>query len=293
MPSKPPQVFGRLSAQRDETNLVDLHVHTTASDGMYAPDELVNLAHRSGLKVVAVTDHDTVSGVGPASDAAKKIPLEVIAGIELSTETPRGEFHILGYFIDTENAELNRTLQAIREARWDRARRMAAKLSELGLPLDWNHLVEIEGGGVIGRPHVAQAMVDAGYVASIPEAFERFLGQGGPAYVERYKLSPEHAISLIAGSGGVSSLAHPGDSVALASTLPELARAGLAGLEAFYRGYSDGLVDTLVALADRYHLVATGGSDYHGWPTMGEEGLGRLYVPLSAVERLRALARHS
>ncbi|MCL5961567.1 MAG: PHP domain-containing protein [Chloroflexi bacterium] len=276
-----------------DASIIDLHLHTTASDGMYSPRELVDRAVRAGLRYIAVTDHDTVDGVAPAIQVAKSLPLEVIAGIELSTEVPRGEVHVLGYFIDPRNPELQKTLDLLKSARWARAQEMVARLASLGLGLDWDRLLALAGKAAIGRPHIAQALVDSGYVTSIPEAFEKYIGRGGPAYVDRYKLAPTDAIGLLSRSGGVSSLAHPADIDDLGAILPALAQAGLAGLEAYYHNYSPSTVRSLLDLAAMYDLVPTGGSDHHGWPTMKEAPVGGVFVPPQSIERLRALHEES
>ena len=183
---------------------VDLHLHSTASDGQFSPAELVAMALERGLLVIALTDHDTTEGVDEALEAAKGTGLEVIPGIELSTDVPQEEVHLLGYYLDHHNPAFQEKLRAMRDARRQRAKRMLAKLAALGLPLEWERIAELAGGGTIGRPHIAQAMVERGYVASTEEAFALYIGRNGPAYVERYKLSPLEAIRLIEEAGGLS-----------------------------------------------------------------------------------------
>lgn len=277
-------------------NLVDLHLHTTASDGSDSPTALVRRAQAAGLKVIAVTDHDSTEGVAEALAAASGSGLEVIPGIEISTDVPSGEVHILGYFIDRENAELQRVLRTLRDSRRGRARGMVDKLAELGMPVDWERVKEIAGAGAVGRPHVAQAMVEKGYVASNAEAFERYIGRNGPAYVERYKLTPVEAVKLIISAGGLPGLAHPiipgvedslGEEHTLDSLLEELAPAGLAAMECYYTGYTPEITASLLAKARRHNLIPTGGSDYHGRNLEGSV-LGGVYVPLDSVADLRA-----
>lgn len=280
-------------------NLVDLHVHTAASDGALAPSQVVALAMERGLRFLCVTDHDTTEGL-PEALAAAGAGLEVIPGVELSCDVPEGEVHIVGYYVDHHNGELQRLLGEMRHARRERALLMVAKLAALGLPVEWARVVELAGAGSVGRPHVAQALVARGYVASVTEAFNLYLGRNGPAYVERYKLAPAEAVSLIRRAGGLAGLAHPdtagygenlGQLPPLEVLLPELCAAGLVAIEAYYTGYTPENTNGLLAVAHRFGLIPTGGSDFHGGGVFPEAKLGAVFVPLSAVERLQALHR--
>lgn len=276
---------------------IDLHTHTTASDGRYPPAALVDLAVARGVEVLAVTDHDSTEGVAAAQARGRERGLEVWPGVEISTDLPQAEVHILGYFVDTTDPTFQATLRRLRESRRERAWRMVQRLADLGRPVSWERVVELAGGGAIGRPHIAQAMVERGYVASIREAFERYLGRGGPAYVERYKLTPVEAVRLIRQARGLPALAHPlfiggavaGGQPAVEALLPDLVAAGLVGLEVYYPGYDETAQAYLLALAARYDLVPTGGSDFHGRDD-GHGDLGSVDVPLESVARLRALA---
>jgi len=177
---------------------VDLHIHSTASDGRLTPEEVVRLASKKGLSVIAITDHDSVDGIAAALVAAESVPsLRVIPGVEINTDNPNGEVHIVGYFIDYENEELKRTLETLRHSREIRARKMIAKLRKLGIEVEWQRVQELAGGGSMGRPHVAQAMFEQGYVPSLQEAFTKYIGRQGPAYAERERLSPEEAVKLV------------------------------------------------------------------------------------------------
>ena len=188
---------------------IDLHLHSTASDGTLTPTELVHAALDKGLEVIALTDHDTTDGVEEALEAARGTGLTVIPGVEISTDVPgTNELHILGYHIDAHHAELEARLSALRHARVGRARKTLACLAKAGCPLEWEHLVELSQGDVIGRPHIAQALVDAGHVDTVYGAFRQYLAKGRPAYVERYKLSPTQALQTILAAGGVPVLAH-------------------------------------------------------------------------------------
>jgi predicted metal-dependent phosphoesterase TrpH len=267
-------------------NEVDLHIHTTASDGVLSPSQLVRLALQKGLKVIAITDHDSTEGLDEALEAARGTGLQVIPGIEVGTDIPRGEVHILGYFIDHHRVGLQDVLSTLRHSRLDRAKGMLQKLRDLGRPLEWERVAAIAGRGSVGRPHVAQAMLEKGYVTSLRDAFDRYLGRNRPAYVERFKLSPAEAVQLIRENQGIPVLAHPADIENLEALLPELLAAGLAGVEAFYNGYGAELVQSIVNLARKDGLIVTGGSDFHGLPTMSPTDLGGNFVPSKAARRL-------
>src|SRR5206468_3774082 len=172
-------------------------LHSTESDGRLSPVDLMELAYRNGVRRLALTDHDTTEGVAAAVEVGRRLGLEVFSGIELSTDIPGTEVHILGIFLDHRQGAFQETLAEFRRARFGRAERMVEKLSELGVPISWTRVQELAGGASVGRPHVAQAMLEAGHVKSMPEAFDRFIGRNGPAYVERFKLTPREAVALI------------------------------------------------------------------------------------------------
>ena len=269
------------------TNQVDLHLHTTASDGAYTPAAVVALARERGLRTIAITDHDSVEGVAEALAAAGH-GLEVIPGVEINTDIPQSEVHILGYYVDYRHAELQDVLRRLRDFRPDRARRMVEKLNRLGMHLDWQHVAALAGDGAVGRPHVAQALVERGYVTDVSQAFDRYIGREGPAYVERYKLTPVEATRLIVRAGGLAALAHPSGLANLPTLLDELTAAGLVGLEAYYTGYLPEETQGLLLLAQKYGLVATGGSDFHGGSILPHADLGAVFVPMAAVAALQA-----
>ncbi|MDO8750720.1 MAG: PHP domain-containing protein [Dehalococcoidia bacterium] len=270
---------------------VDLHLHTTESDGRLTPAELVALADQRGLKVIAITDHDTTDGLDPAWKAAMAYPhLTVIAGIELSTDIPRNEIHILGYYIDHRDMSFQLMLQQFRESRVDRAQKMVEKLGGLGMALEWDRVKEIAGQGSIGRPHVAEAMLEKGYISYFQEAFEKYIGRNGPAYVEREKQIPEAAVQLIGAVGGAAVLAHPAQVDDLDTVLQSLKAAGLKGMEVYYAQYDEATVARLAALAKRYDLLPCGGSDYHAIGTPGEHLPGKAGPPMWVAEELRDLA---
>ncbi len=268
---------------------VDLHVHSTASDGRLSPAEVVRKAAESGLTVMALTDHDTVAGITPALEAAKAFPwLKVIPGVEINTDVPTGEAHVLGYFIDCTHPELLAALANLRDSRQERAQRMIDRLKKLGLPIEWERVKEIAGTGAIGRPHVAQAMLEKGYIVSIKEAFTRYIGAGQPAYVERAKISPAEAVRLILLAKGLPVLAHPFTVSDPEAWVIELKAHGLIGLEAYYGTYGTEEVARLVSLAKRHGLITTGGSDYHGLDD-AETPIGGADVPIDAAKQLIAL----
>jgi predicted metal-dependent phosphoesterase TrpH len=269
---------------------IDLHIHSTSSDGRLTPEEVVRVAAKKGLTVIAITDHDSVDGIEPALLAAESFPpLRVIPGVEINTDIPNGEVHILGYFIDYRDEELGRALGALRYSREMRARKIIARLGELGVEVEWQRIQELSGGGSVGRPHIAQAMLERGYVRSLQEAFNRYIGRQGPAYVERERLSSVDAVRLVVRAGGLPVLAHPAGIDGLEELLIQLADAGLVGLEAYYDGYRRKTIDRLVELANKHGLIVSGGSDFHGLG--GEETpIGGADVPLDCAHRLIALA---
>ncbi len=268
-------------------SFVDLHIHTTASDGAHPPREIVRMALERGLRAIAITDHDSTEGVDEALAAAQGTPLLVIPGVEISTDIPRGEVHLLGYYLDAHNRELGATLAALRESRLHRAHKMVEKLAALGVTLSWERVQAIANGGSVGRPHVARALLEAGHIASLDDAFSLYIGREGPAYVERYKLTPADATALVARLGGLPVLAHPAYIANLSELLPQLAAAGLVGIESYYTGYTPEMTDGLLKLARQYGLVATGGSDFHGLGVVANAHLGEPAVPFAAVTGLQ------
>ncbi len=277
------------------TSKIDLHTHTTASDGTLEPEELVALAVERGLTTIAICDHDTTDGILRALESAAKTNLTVIPSVEISTDIPQAEVHILGYMIDFTGHDLQHALSDMRDSRVDRAQRMVQKLNGLGMPIRWERVLEIAGSGAIGRPHIAQALVEKGYVNSPAEAFQLYIGRTGPAYAERHKMTPEQAVELIIRAEGIPVLAHPitaagptklmGEQLKLDSLLPRLEKAGLAGLEVYYPNYSQAVIQYLLKLAERNHLVPTGGSDFHGWGVLPTD-LGQVLVPNKALDAL-------
>lgn len=243
----------------------DLHVHSRASDGVLSGPELLDQACQMGLPGIAITDHDTVGElpVAVAYREGEQLDLVLIPGIELNTEVDEGEIHILGYFIDYCSPILLSNLQQIKAARYERARRMVARLRDMGYMITFEQVKNLARGELIARSHVAMALIENGYVGSIREAFHKHIGRGRPAYVPRYKFTPQRALELIKAAGGISVLAHPG-LVRQPQMVEAILEMGVEGLEAFYPEHSKQDTEHFLALAKRRGLLVTGGSDFHG-----------------------------
>jgi len=270
---------------------VDLHVHTTVSDGRFSPEEIVRKAVEQGVEYIAITDHDTIDGIIPALEAAGAFPpLKVIPGIEMSCDAQDGEVHVLGYFIDYANPFFQYILERLHNARRERARKMVDRLGELGVNIEWERVTELAGSGSLGRPHIAQAMLERGYIATFRDAFTEYIGRGKPAYIEYGKMTPEQAVQFIQQNKGLPVLAHPLTVSDMETTITNLKELGLVGIEAYYDAYTEDQTQTLVNLADKHNLIATGGSDYHGIDFSAETMLGGVEVPLESVIKLITLA---
>ena len=275
--------------------MIDLHVHSTVSDGSDPPGRIAELAAAAGCRAVALTDHDRLDGLPAASAAAAAAGVELVAGCELSCEWNPGTMHVLVYFVEPGDGPLQLELVRLQESRAARNVRLAQRMAQLGLPVTYDEMVEEAGGPGVGRPHAAAVLVGKGVVASVQEAFDRWLAKGRPAYVEKERLAPAAAARLAAASGGVAVLAHPLslelDPAALEATVAELAGLGFAGVEAVYGAYPPAVRDELLDLARRHDLVATGGSDYHGRykPDLSVgTGRGDLSVPDELLDALAA-----
>ena len=271
--------------------LIDLHTHTTASDGALSPTALVELARREGVGVLGLTDHDTVGGVAEALEAGARLGVEVIPGVEISSHYQRIEVHLLGYFVDHRHQALLERLAAWREDRVRRLHEMLDRLGRLGIRLDAGAVLT-KAHGAVGRPHVAMALVEAGHVRSVEEAFDRYLADGKRAYVSRQRVPVEDGIALVRAAGGLPVLAHPGlynnDGM-----IAELAGKGLAGIEALHTDHTDAAAARYRRLAARHGLLCTGGSDFHGLPGAALHGLARPSLPQADLDALRARHRAS
>lgn len=267
---------------------IDLHTHTTASDGSLSPSALVQKAHEIGLAALAVTDHDTIGGLAEAAAEAGRLGLDFLPGVELSVEDKDGRFHLLGYGFDPSFPELAEKLVELRRSRALRNTQMAEKMAALGLPVTMDdvrdaakkHAEDGEESEVIARPHFAQALIAKGVVSSVQEAFDKYLASGQPLYQAKEVLTPAEAVALLHRAGGVAVMAHPGlvplSRPALSARVKSLAEeAGMDGIEAYYSQHSPADTQFFLDLAHEYHLLVTGGSDFHGTP--------KPHVPLGVV----------
>jgi predicted metal-dependent phosphoesterase TrpH len=250
-------------------NLIDLHTHSTASDGSYRPADVVRLAKDAGLKAMALTDHDTTDGLAEALAAGAALGVEVIPGVEISTRHVGDSMHILGYFLDFHSSKLAERLAVLKQARKDRNPKIIAKLNALGIPITMEQVEQASGGGQVGRPHIARVLLASGYVRSMQQAFDIYLKNGGKAYVAKYRFPPAEALGMIREAGGVPVLAHPvtlglGSADALRELLRNLQALGLAGIETFYADHSPEQEAMYLKLAQELGLLVTGGSDFHG-----------------------------
>jgi predicted metal-dependent phosphoesterase TrpH len=247
---------------------IDLHTHSSYSDGSFSPGQLVQLAKDKGLRAIALTDHDTVAGLEEAIAAGKELDVEVVPGVEISAQYPPGTMHILGYYLRPSHPELLAALEKLQKARAARNPKIIERLRALGLEISWTEVLNLSGGQV-GRPHIAQVLLHRGYVSSINEAFSRYLKKGAIAYVEKFRFPPHEAIAMIRNAGGLAALAHPftlgvGNPQELTSLVRELQAMGLEGMEVFYPEHTEEMTAVYQDVAKGLGLLYTGGSDFHG-----------------------------
>ena len=266
---------------------IDLHTHSIASDGALTPTELVARAAERGVRIQALADHDTLLGVAEAVAEGDRRGVRVIPATELNTESEWGDVHVLAYFVDPRDSALEDRLRWLRENRGRRIESMVEKLNALGYAVSIDRVREIAKGGSLGRPHLAQALFEAGYVPTYDNAFETLISKDSPAYVARVGLAPLEAVALVRAHGGVPSLAHPGTVIDLERLLPQLVEVGLVGMECYYGSHTPDFTAQCLRLSGRYGLVPTGGSDFHG---RGEHGadLGGVFVPPECIEALES-----
>ncbi|MDU2065973.1 MAG: PHP domain-containing protein [Sporomusaceae bacterium] len=266
----------------------DLHIHTTASDGRFSPQEILAAAKAAGLSTIALTDHDTIDGLLQLieSPSWQKSSVKMIPGIEFSTDVPNHEIHILGYHIHLFHEELTRQLKLLVDDRIVRAQKMIGKLSDLGYFVSYERVLEIAGDGTaIGRPHIARALLEKKYFSTISEVFDKVLHTNGPAYVSHYKMTPQEAIDLIHQSGGIAVIAHPA-MVYDDALVEQVIKAGIDGLEVYHPAHRVEDVKKYKKLAEEYGLLQTGGSDFHGIPGRFPEKLGIFMIEESLAEQL-------
>lgn len=269
----------------------DLHIHTTASDGMLKPSEVVDWAVQKKLMAIAVTDHDTTLGIREALERSKAhANIVVVPGIELSSDYQREEVHILGYFIDYHNEELLKATKELRQSRLMRGEKMVYKLREMGIDISLNEVKELADEGFIGRPHIARVLLKKGYVEGVGDAFDKYIGRDKPAYVNRYKLSLKDSIDLIHKAGGVAILAHPGI-IAEKNVIKNVVDMGIDGIEVIHSSHGDEIIERLLELAKDYNLICTGGSDCHGHFIEEDLLLGEYTVDYEIVEKLKELSK--
>ena len=262
-----------------------MHIHTNFSDGTFTPEDVVKAAHEKGLSCIALTDHDTVGAIGRAKQEAEKLGLELIAGVELSTGIDSYEIHILGYFIDWQAEWFKQKLEQLCNVRRKRALSILEKLKAFGIILNPDELLQQTGPGSVGRLHIARMLEKKGFVYSTQQAFDKYIGNHAPCYVKRFKLTPAEAIKMITRLGGLAVLAHPYN-LSNDQLIPEFIQQGLRGIEAYYPEQNKTASVHYQNLADKYGLLVTGGSDYHGLEK-DKAAIGEIKLPYSLVEALK------
>lgn len=285
------QSIARMQMSTPMADLVDLHAHTHFSDGVLSPTELVREAKESGLAGLAVTDHDTLGGVQEAQAAGRQYGLTIVPGVELSVSTGEEEVHVLGYFVSPDDGQLAAVLEEMRAGRRRRARQIVERLEELNVPVSWESIQAGAERESVGRPHIAAALVEAGHVDAIQEAFEKYIGNDGPAYVRKPLLTSDEAVAALHEAGGIAVLAHPGQWTST-DQIRHLVRVGLDGIEIRHPSHRAWLVTYYERLAREMNLIGTGGSDYHGHRRSDQRKLGRYGVPKEQVEEMRRLVRN-
>jgi len=270
----------------------DLHIHTTASDGLLSPEEVVKWARAKRLAAAAITDHDTVGGIDAAVDAAKGYELEIIPGIEFSTVYEEEEIHILGYYIEHREQWFRDMLEKLHNSRYERAQKIIGKLNGLGIDITLDEVMAVAEDGILGRPHIARAMINKGYISNIKDAFKLYIGKGCPAYVERYKLSSVEAINIIRKVGGVSVLAHPG-LIRNKNLIKEIVELSIDGIEVYHSKHDEAITRDALRIANARNLLITGGSDCHGIKVNNEPILGNFTVDYKYVELLKEAANNN
>lgn len=261
---------------------VDLHLHTSYSDGKLTPTELLDKVSKLNIKCVSIVDHDNVDGIKEAVEYAKKLNIEFIPGIELSSTIDDVDVHILGYFIDYQNKKLIEHLQFYKEERIKRAKRIIDKLHKINIPLEFDYILEKSKNSAVGRPHIANAMVELGFVGSYQEAFDNYIRNGGPAYEAKYNFSSKQAIKLINQCGGLSFIAHP-SAYLEDNIISKLIEYGIDGIETIHPSHTPAVIEILKKTASGYFLLESGGSDYHGGLRGDEEAIGKYTIPYKHI----------
>ncbi len=264
---------------------VDLHMHTSHSDGFFSPAEIVRLAKDKGLETISITDHDSLNGFKAAFEEGKKLGVEVIPGLEISSDLGDREVHILAYFIEPDNEELERYLQFFREERYKRAIQIVKKLKNLGFDISIDDIMAVAQTSAVGRPHIAQAMLQKGLISSYYEAFNKYIGNGCPAHEKKVHLSPQSAFKIINDAGGLSFIAHPGYMPEI--LIKELIEEGVDGIEVIHPSHSPQQIKYYRGIASEFFLLESGGSDFHGGKREDEKNFGKFTVDNSEVDAMR------
>jgi len=265
---------------------IDLHMHSTFSDGLFTPTELIGKAVTKKLAAVSLTDHDCLDGTHEAVAAGKENGIEVLSGVELSCEFKGRDLHILGYGVDPDHAEFQEMLRRFRDTREARGLKIIEKLDKLGVSIDADDVMEKSGQGALGRPHIAAVLFEKGYVKTPSEAFDRYIAEGGPAYVPKYKMSPPEAIRHIRQAGGLAFMAHPGIFLKDMDEMSALLDEGFDGVEVYHSKHDGAMVKALIAIAEENDLLVSGGSDYHGF-TNRDLPIGALDISYDLLQRIK------
>jgi predicted metal-dependent phosphoesterase TrpH len=264
---------------------IDLHTHTNHSDGYNSPEKLVKRVHNQGISALSITDHDSTNGLAEAMEYADKFGIEIIPGVEISSDIRDTEVHILGYFIDPKNEELEHYLHFFRDERFKRAIRIVKKLNILGLDITIDEVMKFAKNSAVGRPHIAQALLEKGQVKSFFEAFYKYIGNHAPAYERKVHLSPQSAFKIINDAGGLSFIAHPGNMPEI--LIKELIDAGVDGIEVIHPSHSPEQVRFYRGIVNEYFLLESGGSDYHGGRREDDDNLGKYYTTIKVIDAMR------
>ncbi len=264
----------------------DLHMHTTYSDGVLPVEKLVKRAREVGLSIISITDHDNVNAIDEAIAVGNDVGVEIIPGMELSASVEDQDVHILGYFFNPHDVKLQEYLSIFRSERVKRAERIVGKLNDLKIPLSFDAVLDRAGGGSVGRPHIAYALLEGGLTGTYHEAFFKYIGYGKPAYEKKYQISPREAIQLISAAGGLSFVAHPGNTLD-ERVLLRLIRDGVDGIEVVHPSHSPERVAHYQGIVNEYFLLASGGSDFHGGRRNDIDALGKYTISQSQVEMMR------
>lgn len=263
---------------------IDLHSHTKFSDGYFTPQELLEKVNEKNISVLSITDHDTIDAIPSAISLGEKLGITIVPGVELSSQDGERDLHILGYFIDIEDENFKKYLAIFKAERVKRAERIIAKLNVLGFPITINDVLAFSETSVVGRPHIADALVKLGIVKSFYEAFQKFLGNNSPAYEKKYYISPANAIRIIQEAGGIAIIAHPG--ALPEETISELIKANIDGFEVYHPSHSTQQMKYYEGITTNYFLYGTGGSDFHGGTRSDANNIGRFYTPLGTFESM-------